>query len=338
MIAWGSAGVTWSLGAAVAAVHVTAAAAASDSLGPLYEDGGVFHTLAAGLAERFVYGSPDAFRSPGWPLLLAIPYRLFGAHPWIGLVLSAVLAGLTVVALIRLGNVLGLTGFQSSLAAVGYGIFPWTLIMGAALYSETLYNLIAVFLCLVIIRFRDRRDELSSWWWILPGLLIGYGTLVRSVLVFWIPAGMLFAFIVSRKRVDWRALAALCCGIALVLSVWTVRNAVTLDAFVPLNTAGGSTLATANNDESGAAQEPSGVPPSPDDEIAANRFLNEFATDWIKEHPAEFAARVPQRVVRTFDPVTKLNKGVVGSEALRWTARVLWGLLLILIALSLIHI
>ena len=330
---WQRPGFSWALGGVVALAHLGAAAVLSRPVGALYEDGGDFHDLAVSLARSFEYGPPQAFRSPGWPALLAVPYRIFGAHPNVGLVLSAILAGLTVVVLIRLGQQLGLTALQASVAAVGYGLFPWTLVIGGSLYAETLFNLLTVSLCLLIVRLRERRP-VSAWWWFAVGLIAAYATLVRPVMAFWLPAGLLFAL--GCKR-DWRAGVSMAVGIAIILGPWTWRNYERLDAFVPLTTAGGLTIALANNDLSGSAQAREGLPPTPDGEVATDRALSQYAKEWIRTHPGEFAERVPQRLVRTFDPVTRLNKGVFAPPGLRWAVRIIWVALLAIIGWGLVQ-
>lgn len=329
---WERAGSPWIMGAAVAIVHIGAAAVLSSSVGALYEDGNDFHMLAAGLARHFDYGPPEAFRPPGWPVLLAVPYRAFGAHPNVGLALNAILAGLTVVALIRLGQQLGLTGFHARLAALAYGLFPWVLVIGASLYAETLFNLLTVCLCWMIIEFRERRP--SAWWWFAVGLIAAYATLVRPVMAFWLPAGLLFAL---GRKLDWQAALAMALGIAIIIGAWTWRNYERLDSFVPLTTAGGSTMAVANNDFAGAAQAQEGLPQTPAGEVETDRALSDFATAWIRDHPGEFAKRVPERLVRTLDPVTRLNKGVFAPPHIRWAARMVWIAVLALIGLGLVQ-
>jgi hypothetical protein len=321
------------LGALIAIAHIGAAGVLHRSIGALYEDGRAFNGLAAGLAREFSYGPPWALRPPGWPMLLAVPYRAFGVHPNLGLALNAILAGLAVVALIRLGQRLGLTRLQSGVAGLTYGLFPWVLLVGAALYAETLFNLLIIGLCLMIVEFRERRP-IPWWWWVAPGLIGAYATLVRPVLAFWLPAGLLFAL---GWRLDWRAALGMALGIAIILGVWTGRNYERLDSFVPLTTAGGFTLALANNDVAGAAQAKEGLPPvPPGGEVAKDRAYREFAQDWIREHPGEFAQRVPQRIVRTLDPVTRLNKGVFGPLPIRWAVRILWIAVLAVVGLGLV--
>ena len=328
---WERAGSTWALGALVAVAHIGAAVVLNRSIGALYEDAGDFNGLAAGLAREFSYGPPEAFRPPGWPMLLAVPYRAFGVHPNLGLALNAILAGLAVVALVHLGQRLGLTRFQSRVAGLAYGLFPWVLVIGAALYAETLFSLLTICLSLMIVAFCERRP--IPWWWVAPGVIAAYATLVRPVLAIWLPVGLLFAL---GRKLDWRAALAMALGIAVILGPWAWRNYERLDAFVPLTTAGGLTLALANNDVAGAAQAREGLPPAPDGEVPKDRAYRKFAQDWIQEHPSEFAKRVPERIVRTLDPVTRTNKGVFAPLPIRWAVRVLWIAVLAFVGLGLV--
>ena len=323
---------TWTLGLAVGVIHLGTYSALAKFVGPLYEDASEFSSLADGLAQHFHYGAPSAYRAPGWPALLALPYRIFGTHPALGLALNAVLVGLAVVGLIHLGQALGLSPFQARLAAVGYGLFPWVIVIGSTLYAETLFNSLTILIALLLVKFHANRPP--AWQWAALGLLCGYTIMVRTVLVFWLPVGLLFAL---GRRFAWKSAAAMLLGTVVIVGAWSWRNVERLDAFVPFTTAGGGTLAVANNDAAGSGQAPSGLPPVRGGEVARDRAYKEFAQDWIREHPAEFASRVPQRIVRTFDPVTRLNKGVFAPPALRWTARVLWLIALSIIGLGLFN-
>lgn len=319
------------LGVFVAVVHLTAALVLEPRIGALYEDGHDFHVLATGLAQGQGYGPPQAVRPPGWPTALSLPYRLFGANPIVGLCFTAILAGLTVVVLVQLGRRLGLPPGLSRAAALGYGLFPWVLVIGSSLYAETLFNLLTVGLCLLMVTFAAR--EPMAWWWMLPGLIAGSATLVRPVLAAWLPVGVL---LVLGRRLRWKPAVAMAVGIGIVMGPWAVRNYERLDAFVPLTTAGGITLALANNDLAGAAQVREGLPHDvPTGEVESDREYQRFAVAWIQKHPGEFAARVPQRLIRTFDPVTRLNRGVFAPAPLRWTVRVLWIAVLFTIAVGL---
>jgi hypothetical protein len=51
---------------------------------------------------------------------------------------------------------------------------------------------------------------------------------------------------------------------------------------------------------------------------------------WILADLVHLIGGVDDRLVRTFDPMIKLVHSVSGSVLLRWTARVIWALLMVL--------
>jgi hypothetical protein len=81
--------------------------------------------------------------------------------------------------------------------------------------------------------------------WLLPGVLFGALALVRPE---YLAVAVLVSFVVLAKdaRADWRhslaKAAILLAGVAIVVSPWTVRNAVALNQFVPVSTGGGQVL------------------------------------------------------------------------------------------------
>lgn len=310
------------LGAFVAAAHLAVNPLLGKSIGVLYGDASTYHRLAKRLAESLVYGPPQTHRAPGWPIVLAVPYRFFGANPTYGLVLNAVLTGLTVVVLVKLGERLGLTVRQARIAAVGYGLFPWILVIGSTLYSETLFNLLAVSLCLIVVKLRAKRPT-SIWWWLIAGLVAGCAALVRPQMALWFPVGLVFAL---GRRWDWKAAIVMAVGVVMIISPWAWRNYQRFDAFVPLTTSGGASLWAANNDLSGPGLVQFRLlpPVAGANEIQVDKARRRIALDWIRTHPGEFAKRVPQRLVRTFDPMSRGDKGAFGSTSLRWAVRTAW--------------
>lgn len=318
------------IGSLAAAFQVACALLLSGSVDPLYGDAADYHRLAGGLAHSLTYGPPQAVRPPGWPIVLGFSYWVFGSLPIVGIALNAVLIGLSFVMLVQLGQTLGLTTNQGRAAGLGYCLFPWVLVVGSTLYAEIFFNFLLILLCWVVVRVRSAH-QISSWWWIAPGLIAGYSCLVRPVMAFWLPAGLLFAL---SRQVKWRAAIAATLGIVLILTPWTIRNYQRLGSFVPLSTNGGNTLMQANNDTSGAGM--SEVPPVSGDEATWDPVHRQVALNWVKQHPGEFAKRVPQRLVRTLDPAALGASGVVGSPTPRWAARGLWLCALIAIAIGLI--
>ena len=311
------------VGALVAMAQVAADVVARGRLDPLYFDGGVYHRLAAGLAEHGVYGPPIANRPPGWPVLLAAVYRGVGIHPTAGLALNVVLAGLAAALVVLLAGRLGLSPLGAGAAGLIAGLCPWSLVLGATLYTETLYTLLVVLLALLVIGGRGRRAQVG--WWAGIGLATGVGILARPQLVIWVPFALCFAFASRRPAAALAFLGV----VVLVLTPWAVRNYARLGSFVPLDTRGGETLAVANNDLSEGGQSIEGLPQIPaGTEVENDRAYRSAAVQWILADPLRFVGRMDDRLVRTFDPVTKLIHGTFGSVSQRWTVRVIWIVLL----------
>lgn len=330
----------WLVGAVAAAVQVVADVGIRSRVSPLYGDGGEYYRLATGLVQHGQFGHHTAFRPPGWVFLLAGAFRVVGVHPVAGLALNVLFTGLTAALLTLVGRRIGLPPALAALAGLGAGAFPWTLILGATLYSEALYGLITVALCLAIQVVWERRHRV---WlpWIGIGLISGAGALVRPTLLLWIPLGLVIA--ASRPlrpsvgtgttagMARLAAAAALMLGFLAVLTPWTIRNYQRFHAVIPIDTGGGSTLASANNDLAGAGQNPAGLPSiPPGNEVQGDRAYRRAAIQWITSHPGTFAIRMVERVVRGFDPVSLLNKGVVGPGILRWIARGGWAVVVLL--------
>jgi 4-amino-4-deoxy-L-arabinose transferase-like glycosyltransferase len=311
--------------------QVAADVVAHGRLDALYFDGADYHRLAAGLAEHGTYGPPIADRPPGWPVLLAAVYRAVGIHPTAGLALNVTLAGLAAALVVLLAGRLGLSPLGAGVAGLIAGLCPWSLVLGATLYTETLYTLLVVLLVLLVIGARGRRAQVT--WWAGIGLTTGVGILVRPQLVIWVPFALCFALAGRRPAAALAFLGV----VILVLTPWTVRNYARLGAFVPLDTRGGVTLAVANNDLSEGGQSIEGLPQIPaGTEVENDRAYRSAAVHWILADPVRFVGRMDDRLVRTFDPMTKLIHGIFGSVSQRWTVRVIWIVLMAFVAWGLI--
>jgi hypothetical protein len=319
------------VGGVVAIAQVATDVVARGRLDPLYFDGGDYHRLAVGLAEHGTYGPPVADRPPGWPVLLAAVYRVVGVHPAAGLALNVILAGLAATLVVLLAGRLGLPPLGAAAAGLAAGLCPWSLLLGATLYTETLYTLIMVLLALLVIAARGRRAQIA--WWAGIGLTTGCGILVRPQLVIWVPFALCFALAGRRPA----AALAFTAAVVLVLTPWTVRNYARLDSFVPFDTRGGATLAAANNDLSEGGQSTAGLPRFPaGTEVQNDREFRSAAVRWIMADPVRFVGRMDDRLVRTFDPMTKLVHGAFGSVPLRWTVRVIWMILMAIVLWGLV--
>ncbi len=251
-------------------------------------------------------GGPSAFRPPGFPYLLAGVYAVVGVDSerrrWTaGRVVEAGLGAVT-VALVGL-LALALWGAGAGLAASALAaVYPPFLLIESSLTSETLFLPLVVGATLAMLRYRDSR---ALRWALAAGLLAGLAALTRSNgLVLLLPLAL--GAVAGRP---WRSRAAVSGALAMVLaalvaiSPWTVRNAVVMDAFVPISTQAGYGLAGAYNDSAreDPAQPAAWRPPAADPgyraiiadpalaETDVERRLRAESRDFIVSHPGYVA-------------------------------------------------
>jgi hypothetical protein len=179
---------------------------------------------------------PTLIRLPGYPLFLALCFRLFGVehyHAVLFLQAGIDLAGCVLLA----GFAAHTLGLRAGIAALYLSaLCPFTANYTAAPMAETL-TLFTLALGLYALVHYAERPALTVWFWALAfaisscALLRPDGALLGVVLL---PAMFWYA----RRSIPTgraAAMAALCAAIALLpFCAWTVRNAHTFHVFQPL--------------------------------------------------------------------------------------------------------
>jgi 4-amino-4-deoxy-L-arabinose transferase-like glycosyltransferase len=205
-------------------------------------------------------GTPSAFRPPAYPYLLGGAYAVFGIHPDLGRLIGALLGTATVLLTALLGAALwdrrvGL--YAGSITA----LFPSLIVMNGALLSESLF-LPLEGLALTLLTLRRRGP--AVWLALIGGVLCGLAALTRTNgIVFMIPTLCAIGVAPGGWRQRAKGASAVVVACILVLTPWTIRNAETFHAFIPLNTQEGITLAGVYNNEAGrdnAGRHLEGVP------------------------------------------------------------------------------
>ncbi len=196
-------------------------------------------SIAAGDGFALSYGRPTAFRPPAYPIFLGGVYAAFGHDIQVARLANA-LVGTGIVALIGL-IALQLWGRRVCLVALGLGaIYVPLILVGQSVMSEPLFALFMLGSIAAALRGRSYR------WALLAGVLAGVAILGRAnAIVLLAPLAMAV----------WRGPGppvALVVAAALTVAPWTVRNAIELDAFVPVSTQLGSALAGTYNSEARA--------------------------------------------------------------------------------------
>ena len=217
-------------------------------------DSADYDRLAAGLVETgdmphaisdvVPGGGPTAFRPPGLTHTLAAVYAVVGVDPperrWKAARLTLALFGTAVVALAAL-VAFQLAGATAALLAAALTAFDPTLVMvGSSLLTESIFIALMLAAAAAILRFR----ACGAWRWALAaGVLGGLTSLTRANGVLVLAAVAAAAFRTRRAA----AIAVLACGVV-VIAPWTIRNAVELDAFVPVSSETGFTVAGMYNE------------------------------------------------------------------------------------------
>ncbi len=232
-----------------------------DGRAPVY-DAAAYAAIAASLDEGsgFTVGAdatqPSSNYSPGLPLLAAGIYKVTGGvHERFARLALAAIGTLAVLFSYLIGRRLarpadppplgevdrrGVVAGLSGAAAVA--IYPALLEYGGMLMSEPLAATLLSGSILAMFWAADREGWVG---WLLPGALLGATSMVRPE---YLGVALLLALVVFARtaRTDWRRslgqAAILLAGVILVIAPWTIRNAVTLDRFVPISTGGGQVL------------------------------------------------------------------------------------------------
>jgi len=267
--------------------------------GLAFNDTSFYHQTALQLADGAGYswlGEPTARWPPVFPALLGLVYWLFGAEPVAGELLNALL-GAIAVPLVYLCARRMHGRPEAIVAGALLAVFPGQVFMTDVLLAETLYTTLVVAvlaLCLVL--------PPGRWWsWAAVGLAIGVAAQTRG-------EGLVLVLfpLATWWRPAPRQLAALALGLVLVVGGWTARNAVQMDAFVPVSTNGAQTFWSGHNpsahggptyavgERTVTGADPDAPPRVKEIEDAA--ALRSEALDWMLANPGREALLVPLKL------------------------------------------
>jgi len=191
---------------------------------PLRADAGQYAQYAHNLVEHGVYSlatsvppAPDSFRSPGYPVFLAVCRVLGGDEGWLRLawVLQVALSSATVLLVYRLAR-RWLPFAPSLLATALCALSPHLVVSPAYVLTECL----TTFLLLAGLSMFAARQERSSAGFGLSALVIGLAVSCNEALVF-VP--LVLAWPVLRADGWRRALVFVVIALTPML-VWTARN------------------------------------------------------------------------------------------------------------------
>jgi 4-amino-4-deoxy-L-arabinose transferase-like glycosyltransferase len=205
--------------------------------------------IARGNGMLEITGDPTAYYPPGYPWFVGIVDWLSGsASPWLVVAyVQAVIGAASIVLAAFVARRLAgpLAGVA---AAVAFALYPNLIFHTGAVLGETLYN--ALFLAFLAVLFaRPWTVRFSTRRALACGVLLGLAVMVRPISLAVVPV-IALCWLLDRKdhAVVARWTVAFVAGIGLCIVPWTIRNAVRLDAFVPISTNTGDNLCIGHAD------------------------------------------------------------------------------------------
>lgn len=172
---------------------------------------------------------PDAFRPPGYPLFLVPFVNGLPNDNMIKniLLFQAVLSTITMIlAFFLIKNFL--SPYFSAFAAFLVGISPHLIIMNSYLLTETLF---CFFLVLIVLLVGMLGKKPTLWLGITIGILMGFASLIRSSLQYFIFLTAIFLMFHYGWKRGARISIFIMLGFGLVFGTWIVRNRITLQKY-----------------------------------------------------------------------------------------------------------
>jgi 4-amino-4-deoxy-L-arabinose transferase-like glycosyltransferase len=278
-----------------------------------------YHLLAQGLAEGRGYvrpreplqaalDIPTAEFPPAYPLLLAT-LDFIGIQSVTGQRLVSTLIGAVTIVLIGMLGTAVAGRTVGVIAAWIAALYPQLVSFDGSLLSEGLFVTLITASLLGVIRAVDATEPSPRRWWMLTSVATGIAVITRTEALLLVPLVLIPATFVPGDIAAWARRASLACaGSAATMSVWTLRNALTLGRFQPFTNNSGTALAGANCDAVYSGVQIGGwrrdcVPvldPTSETESTFSDEARRLGLDYISDHLSELPRVVAARLGRTF--------------------------------------
>lgn len=254
--------------------------------------------LADGHGYSQLFGPPTAHWPPGFPFLVSLLYEVFGTHVKLGLALNVILGSATALLLYLVAaRMLGRAG--GLVAGSLFAVLPAPIFFTGLFLSETTFIFMLVAFLALALFLPDRR-----WTAVALGVAAGLAALTKGegALLPVIPLAMWWGL----PRGEWlRNAGVLLVAMALTILPWTIRNAIEMDAFIPVATNASTTLWSGHNananggptyaPESLLAKVPKGDPVKA--EVEEARVLRRDAVYWAVHNPHKELGLIPRKLI-----------------------------------------
>jgi hypothetical protein len=310
-----------------------------------WADSAQYVNLGVSLAEGNGYrlmegncwpGKPTIVRTPGWPVILSVPYRVV-PESWRWRVAQVLNVGFDLANLfliISLARTLGASTKASLISGVLYAINPVT----AALCAQAGCEPSGLMFLLLFLRISLEKSLSDVWRYGLGGILLGVACLVRMnwlVIAGFSGLGILWLY---RRRMGRTVILSAVFGLGVLLPMmpWLIRNAVEFGRFPVFGAGGGETFYGGNNDRAADPQspmwgyivQPGGIPGEPSlmelarkmDEVEVDRYWMAQGVQWLRENPRKIPLLVVGKLRRAFVPIPQNTRSPVVLAASAYRA------------------
>jgi 4-amino-4-deoxy-L-arabinose transferase-like glycosyltransferase len=273
------------------------------------EMGWLANSLLAGKGLASPFGTPTgptAFVAPGYPILIAGIFRLFGANSVASAVvvmaLQIVFNLITIWLMMRIARTL-FNQRTASITGLIWAVSP------PLLWMQTIFWDTSLAICLLtgVVAFAlHLRARMTNPLWLLLGALCAVTALINPAMLFALGAIVLWlAF--QQPTCELRGVLLATLTFAVVFSPWPLRNARVFHAFIPLRTTVGFEMWMGNRPgATGYLDEslfPAFNPQELNDyktrgELGYTAHKSALARQFILDHPATFARLTLTRILR----------------------------------------
>ncbi len=181
-----------------------------------------YNTFALNILHDRSFQNTGTYRTPGYPAFIALVYAVFGARPWIVILIQAFIGTLTIF-LVHLWARQWFDEKVANVSALLFAIEPHVIVYGACLLTETLFVFIVMLSMIAWYRSMSNRNIALT---AVSAALMGYAVLIKPVAVIF-PAAIIFLVIIfnnTNLRFKIKSVIVYVLLFFLVMSSWMFKN------------------------------------------------------------------------------------------------------------------
>jgi len=185
-------------------------------------DSGAYHSFALSILNTRSFSHTGTYRTPGYPLFLALVYFLFGARPWVVIFLQ-IFIGAATIGLVYLWTKEWFNEGTALFAALLYAIEPHVIVYGGCLLTETLFVFILLLSVLAWHKgFKTGRTALLAG----SALFAGYLALIKPIAMLLPVILVPLSFVYNSAAIRYKLKANLLFLVIffITMSAWMCKN------------------------------------------------------------------------------------------------------------------